>query len=77
MIIPINSGRSITPIYIPQPVSTNTGVLEQSSTSTQSSEPPVWAWVALGVAVIFLIVFIVYFIKVLKDLIKDAYGDEE
>lgn len=68
MIIPINSGRTITPIFIPQPVHTSSGVLQQSSTSTQSSEPSVWAWVALGVVIIFLIVAVVYICILLKHL---------
>lgn len=70
MIVPINNGRSITPIYIPQPVpsNTDTGVLQQSSTGTQSSEPTIWAWVMLGTIVIFIIAVAVIFIKLLKDL---------
>lgn len=68
MIVPINSGRTITPIFIPQPVSTHSGVLEQSSTSTQSSEPTVWAWIVLGVAIVLLIVIIVYVCILLKHL---------
>ena len=68
MIVPINNGRSITPIYIPQPVPTNTGVLQQSDTGTQSSEPTIWAWVILGAVVIFIVAVAVIFIKLLKDL---------
>lgn len=68
MIVPINNGRSITPIYIPQPVHTNTGTLQQSDTGTQSSEPTIWAWVMLGAVVIFIIAVAVIFIKLLKDL---------
>ena len=68
MIAPMNNGRTITPIYIPQPVPSNTGVLEQSNTGAQSSEPTVWSWIVLGVVVIFLIVFVVYFIKFLKEI---------
>lgn len=68
MIVPINSGRTTIPIYIPQPVSTHSGVLQQSSTSTQSSEPTVWAWVALGVVIVLLVVVIVYICILLKHL---------
>lgn len=68
MIAPINNGRSITPIYIPQPVPTNTGVLQQSNTEAQSSEPIIWTWVILGTVVIFIIAVVVIFIKLLKDL---------
>lgn len=68
MIAPINNGRSITPIYIPQPVPTNTGVLQQSNTEAQSSEPTIWTWVILGTVVIFIIAVVVIFIKLLKDL---------
>lgn len=67
MIIPMNNGRTITPIYIPQVVTTHSGVLEQSSTNTQGNEPTLVHWIILGVVVIFLIVFVIYFIKLLKD----------
>lgn len=69
MIVPINNGRTITPIYFPQPVtSTNPGVLEQSNTNTQDNEPTLGTWIVAGVFVIFIIVFFVtYFIKLLKD----------
>jgi hypothetical protein len=74
MIIPINNGESITPIYIPQPVvTTNSGVLEQSNTNIQNNEPTLGDWIVLGVVLIFLIVFVMYFIKLLKVL----FGGEE
>ena len=73
MIIPINNGRTTTPIYIPQPVvSTNSGVLQQSNTNTQNNEPTLATWIVLGVVLIFLITFVVYFIKLLK-----YFGGEE
>lgn len=74
MIVPINNGKSIVPIYIPSPVvTTNHGVLEQSSTNGQNDVPTLGAWVALGVFVIFLFVAVAYFIKLLKEF----FGDEE
>lgn len=74
MIVPINNGRSITPIYIPQPVvTTNSGVLEQSDTNTQNNEPTLAGWIALGLFLIFIIVIVVYFI----GLLKDFFGGEE
>ena len=73
MIIPINNGRTTTPIYIPQPVvTTNHGVLEQSNTNAQNNEPTLATWIVLGVVLIFLITFVVYFIKLLK-----YFGGEE
>lgn len=67
MIVPINNGRTITPIYFPQPVRpANSGVLEQNYTNTQSSEPTLGTWIVMGVFVIFLIAVAVYFIKLLK-----------
>lgn len=69
MIIPMTNGRTITPIYIPQPVvTTNSGVLERSNTNIQNSEPTLGSWIVLGVVLIFLIVFVVYIIKFLKEL---------
>ena len=74
MIIPINNGRSITPIYIPHPVvTTNPGVLQQSNTNTQNNDSPLVSWIVLGVVLVFLIAFVVYFIKMLKDF----FGGEE
>lgn len=68
MIIPINNGRTITPIYIPTVVTTNSGVLEQGNTNTQNNEPTLGTWIVLGLVLIFLITVVVYFIKLLKDL---------
>lgn len=74
MIIPISNGRTVTPFYISQPVtSANSGVLEQSYTNVQNDEPTLGAWIALGVVAIFLIVVVVYSIKLLKDF----FGGEE
>lgn len=73
MIVPISNGRTITPIYFPQPVvSTNSGVLQQSN-NAQNSEPTLATWIVLGVVLIFLIIFVAYFVKLLKDF----FGDKE
>ena len=67
MIIPINNGRSITPIYIPQPVVTSTtGELQQSNTTTQNNDPTLEAWIVLGVFLISIIAVVICFIKLLK-----------
>lgn len=69
MIIPINNGRTTTPIYIPQPVvTTNPGVLQQSNTNAQNNEPTPVNWIIVGIVLIFLIIVVGYFIKLLKDL---------
>ena len=68
MIIPINNGRSITPIYIPPVVRTNSGVLQQSNTNTQNNEPTLGAWIVLGVFLIFIIALVAYFIGLIKVL---------
>jgi len=75
MIIPINSGRTITPIYIPQPVtSIHNNVLEQNSTNTQGSEPTVTTWIALVVVVVFLIATAICSIKCLIKLLEEISG---
>lgn len=71
MIIPINNGRTITPIYIPTVGTTNSSVLEQSNTNTQNNEPTLGTWIVLGVFLIFCIAATVYIIKVLKDMFGD------
>ena len=74
MIIPINNGNTITPIYIPEPViTTNSGVIEQSNTNTQNNEPTLSTWIVLAVNLFFIIAVILYFIKLLKDF----FGGEE
>lgn len=74
MIVPISNGRTITPIYFPQPVgSTNSGVLEQSNVDTQNNEPTLAAWIVLGVVLIFLVISVSYLIKLLKEF----FGGEE
>ena len=74
MIVPMSNGRTITPFYIPQPVTpVNSGVLEQSYTNTQNNEPTLGDWIVSGVIIIFLIAVVVYFIKLLKDF----FGGEE
>lgn len=66
MIIPINNGKTITPIYIPQPVvTTNYSILQQSD-NIQSSEPTLGTWIVGGIVIIFLIVFVTYIIKLSK-----------
>ena len=72
MIIPINNGRTITPIYIPQVVTPNSGVLQQVNTNVQNNEPTLVSWIALGMVLILLIVCVVYFVKLLKH-----FGDEK
>ncbi len=73
MIIPISNGRSIIPIYTPQPVVTTNSVLQQSNTNTQNNEPTLVSWFVGGVVLIFLIAFVIYFVKLLKDF----FGGEE
>ena len=63
MIIPINNGRTITPIYIPV-VTTNSSGLEQSNTNMQNNEPSLGTWIVLGVLLIFCIATTVYIIKI-------------
>ena len=71
MIIPINNGRSITPIYIPQPVTTNYNTLQYSD-NIQSIEPTLGTWVVGGIVIIFLIAYVAYIIKLLKYILGDA-----
>lgn len=70
MVVPIKTGNSIIPIYIPQPVSTNSGLLQQINTDTpdtQNNEPTLVTWIGLGVVLIFIIACTVYFIKFMKE----------
>lgn len=73
MIIPINNGSSIIPIYIPPAATTTSDVLEESNTTIQNNEPTLVSWIVLGVVLIFLIAFGVCLIKSLKN----YFGDED
>lgn len=74
MIIPINNGRYITPIYIPDPVTTNPSVLEPSNAEVQSNnEPTLATWVLLGLLIFGIILCSIFFIKILKYF----FGGEE
>lgn len=84
MIIPINNGGTITPIYIPDPVvttnysmleqsNTNSSMLEQSNTNVQNNEPTLASWIMIGVILILLIACVVCFIKMLEYF----FGGEE
>lgn len=74
MIIPINNGKTNTPIYIPDPVvTTNSSALEQSNTNSQSNEPTLVSWIVFGVFLLFIIGFTIYAIKWLKY----YFGGEE
>lgn len=68
MIIPMNNGRGITPIYIPSPVVTHTYEEQSSSGNHQGSEPGVGAWVFLVVVIILLVGITVYVIELIKHL---------
>ena len=73
MIIPINNGRTITSIYIPPVVRTNSGALQQNNTTTQNNGPTLATWIVSWVFLIFLIAVAVFFIKLLKEL----FGGED
>lgn len=72
MIIPINNGRTIIPLYIPTPSTNSQQTIQQTTQQTNNSEPIDWsnpgAWVVILVVVGFIVVFTKYFAKLLKEI---------
>ena len=77
MIIPINNGRTITPIYIPSPKTNSQQTIQQPEQQTNNSEPIDWSnpgvWFLILIAVAGVVVVAVY----LADLLKEITGGEE
>lgn len=71
MIISISNGRTITPIYFPQPVVLTNSIVPQQSNNTRNSEPTLATWIVLGVLLIFLIISVTHLIKLSKKLFGD------
>lgn len=72
MIIPINNGRTITPIYIPTPTTNSQQTIHQTTQQTNNTEPIDWsnpvAWVVILVVVGLIVAVTVYFAKLLKEI---------
>ena len=69
MIVPINNGRSITPLYIPTTSTTHTESVQASdnaNTGVNLSNP--WAWVFCGIFIAFTVCVLAHFTKALKEL---------
>lgn len=76
MIVPIQTGRSIMPVYIPTPTPTTTNTIQTyddnvSAPVEQNTNP--WFWALLIVIGIIAVILYCLFIKVLYDLVE---GDE-
>lgn len=77
MIVPINNGRTITPIYIPSPNTNSQQTIQQTEQQTNNSEPIDWsnpgAWLLILLAVAGVVVVAVY----LANLLKEIEGGED
>ena len=71
MIIPINNGHNITPIYIPTSTSFYSTIEQNSNTPSQESEPTLFTWIILCIVIIFIITYVIVIIKLIKDLSKE------
>lgn len=71
MIIPINNGNNITPIYIPTPTTSYSTIEQNSNTPSQESEPTLFTWIILSIVIIFIIVYVIVIIKLFKHLTKE------
>lgn len=73
MFIPISNGKTITPVYIPQPtISHNTTQVSNLDNNevTQSNEIAVIDTFFIILIFIIIISTLIYFIRLLKELIK-------
>ena len=72
MIVPINNGRTITPIYIPSSKTNSQQTIQQTEQQTNNSEPIDWsnpgAWVVILVALAGVVSVAVYLAKLLKEI---------
>lgn len=68
MIIPINNGHNITPIYIPTPSTSYSTIEQNSNTPSQESEPTLSTWIILCIVIILIIVYVIVIIKLFKYL---------
>ena len=72
MIVPINNGRSIIPIYIPTPSSTHSTQvsIQVSNKEKQPKEITVADIFFIIFMIVFLISVLIYFIHLMKELTK-------
>lgn len=72
MIVPINNGRAITPIYIPDSSTNSQRIIQQTTQQTNNSEPIDWsnpcAWVLILIALAGVVSVAVVFVKLLKEI---------
>lgn len=71
MIIPIQSGKTVIPVYIPTP--TSAGTLQQSNSGMQynkSAELTLGWWIMLGVCIVFVAVSSLVVVRFLAKLLK-------
>lgn len=72
MIVPINNGRTITPIYIPDSTTNSQQTIQQTTQHTNNSGPIDWsnpgAWVLILLAVAAIVGVAVLFAKLLREL---------
>ena len=70
MIIPINNGRSIIPVYIPTSTShqTQSNLNESIGTNQTVEIEPVVGWSIIGIATVLIILILIYFERMMKDL---------
>ena len=72
MIIPINNGRTITPLYIPTPTTNSQQTIQQTAQQPNNTEPIDWsnpgAWAVILVVVGLIVVATVCFAKLLKEI---------
>lgn len=71
MIIPIQSGRSIIPVYIPTTTTSTTQTYEDGSGSApieQITNP--WAWVIIIIMIIIVLLPVCLLLKDLKEFMK-------
>lgn len=77
MIVPINSGRAITPIYIPDSTTNSQQTIQQTEQQTNNSEPIDWSNPGAWVIILIALAGVIFVAVVFADLLKEIEGGEE
>lgn len=68
IIVPINNGRTIIPVYIPTSTSHQTQLNESTDTNQTVEIDPIVGWSIVGIVTVLIIFTLIYFGRMMKDL---------
>lgn len=77
MIVPINNGRTITPIYIPSPTTNSQQTIQQTEQQTNNCEPIDWSNPGVWFLILIAVAGVVFVVVDFANLLKELTGGEE